>query len=319
MKTKILGTALIGCLLITAIFSGGAAYAQEETLTDPGITPDSPFYFMDKIGKALGMFFAFGDEAKVKKALKYGEERLAEAEAMAGEDLIEEMEAAAEGYEGYMATVQERLENGGVSDNITERVCMAASRHLAAMERIRERTQGRTGDTIASAENATVNGQICALRALSRNRLRRAAELTADAIERQMERYRARVRVSDNVTSDNVTNTSTALDYAERIAALEDELLAKAEEMGFDGTPVLERLAQSTSNRLNVLSDVWKNAPETARPGIENAIENSVRKYERANERLRARNAWSANETEQNMFRFNAEEEDGNDKSHGRE
>jgi len=293
MKWKIFRIVLVSCLLITALFSGGAVFAQDEELPDPGITPDSPFYFLDKWGKGLGMFFSFGDEAKVKKALKYGEERLAEAEAMAEKNRIREMERAANDYEGYMAMVNERLENHGISDNVTERVCLATSNHFAVLERIRERAHENAGEAIANAENASINGQINALRALAQNRFERALELTSEAAERQTER--ARLRICDNVTSENGTEgMELLLGFIDRIEELEDELIAEGEELGTDITPLLENLAHSSANRLVALSEAWDNASENGRQGIENAMENSLRKYESVTERLRAGNT-SAN------------------------
>ncbi len=304
MKLKFFRIALISCLLITALFTGGAVYADSndsEASTDLGITPDSPFYFLDKWGKGLGMFFTFGDEAKAKKALKYGEERLAEAEYMANKNRIRETEQAAEDYAGYMAMVNERVQNAGTSDNLTETVCVAAARHLAIMERIRERVQERAGDAIDNAENATMNGQLNALRALAKNKIQRAAELTSNAVENNLNRVRA--RTCDNVTAENgISGNCTAdmellLGYIDRLEGLEDELIAKAEELGIDVTPLLERLAQSTQNRIQVLSQVMQNAPENARNGIQNAIQNTERKYEQAMERLRVRENWTDDTT----------------------
>ena len=37
-------------------------FAQSGVLPGPGITPDSPFYFLDRWGESLGRFFAFGEE-----------------------------------------------------------------------------------------------------------------------------------------------------------------------------------------------------------------------------------------------------------------
>jgi hypothetical protein len=248
------------------------------------------------------MFFTFGDEAKAKKALQYGEERLAEAEAMANKDRIREMERAANDYQGYMAMVSARLEKGSVSDNVSETVCQATNRHLTALERIRERVREQAGEAIANAENASMNGQINALRALSHNRVQRAAELAADAAERNMER--ARLSVCDSTTSGNGASGNCTgqmeflLNYAARLGVLEDELIAKAGELGIDVTPLLERLANSTTNRINILCEAYENAPEPARAGIENALGNSIRTHERATERLQAMNAGSANATD---------------------
>ena len=118
---------LISIFLVISLLSGGTAYAQEEELPDPGITPDSPFYFLDTLGKKLGLMFAFGDEAKAKKALEYAEERLAEANAMALKNKLKEMTQAAGDYDELMAMVSERLQAGetGISANVSERVALA--------------------------------------------------------------------------------------------------------------------------------------------------------------------------------------------------
>ena len=101
---------LINCLVITSLLFGGTAYAQGEELPDPGITPDSPFYFLDNWGKMIGLFLAFGPEAKVKKALEYAEERLAEAQVMATKNKSVEVKQAAGGYGEFMATITKKLE-----------------------------------------------------------------------------------------------------------------------------------------------------------------------------------------------------------------
>ncbi|MFH1647851.1 MAG: DUF5667 domain-containing protein [Chloroflexota bacterium] len=107
---KLLRTVLIGCLLVTSFVFSGAAYAQDEELPDPGLTPDSPFYFFDTLGKNIGMAFTFGSEAKAKRALKYAEERLAEVRVMAEKNRTREMERAANDYDRFMTKVNQRLE-----------------------------------------------------------------------------------------------------------------------------------------------------------------------------------------------------------------
>lgn len=288
MKRTLLRIALVSCLLVTSLFWGGAVFAQDEGLPDPGLTPDSPFYFLDKWGKNIGMFFTFGNEAKAKKALKYAEERLAEARAMADKNRVREMERAANDYEGFMAMVNERLENAvqqGLSDNISERVALATARHLDVLDRVKDRVPEQAKPALTRARIASQNGQVNALRALAKEKAKKAIDIAEDTIENRLER--ARVRASANVTAD----VTEALDYAARIAELEDEITAFAEEKGIDITSLQQRLAQSTTNRLDVLSGVYEKVPENARPAVANAIENSVRNYERVVEKLREKNA----------------------------
>jgi hypothetical protein len=305
MKKALWRTLLVGCLLITSLFWGGAVYAQDEELPDPGITPDSPFYFLDKLGKNISMFFTFGADAKARKALHYAEERLAEAQAMAAKNKIREMTRAANDYEGYMAMVNERLEaaaQNGVSANVSEKLSAKAYRIHTRLCELKDKFLLRLSEnatatdeanteearaTIERAKGATITGQVNALRVLARNKAEKALEISSETIERLMER--ARVRFSDNATA-NASDVDEALDYAARIAELEEEMVEIAEAKGIDITTIQQRLAQSTSNRLEVLTAVYEAAPEAARQGIEIAIENSVEKYERVVERLKEKN-----------------------------
>jgi hypothetical protein len=280
MKFKKFSIIAISCLLISAFLCSGTAYAQDEELPDPGTTPDSPFYFLDRWGKALGMFFAFGPEAKAQKALQYAEERLSEAQVMAAKNRTREMIRAANDYDGFMAMVNERVEANnqqGVSDNVSEKVASAISKHLSVLEGLKDKyPEAEAQEAIARAREASTNGQINALRALARNRLERAFEIGNAAMEGQLERVRT--RAADNVTADNITaDISEALDYAARITELEDEIIALAEEKGIDITALQQRLAHGITNRLETLSGVYEKVPETAQPAIEGAIENSVR------------------------------------------
>ena len=69
---------LIIILLLFLFSSAAGIFAQEAELPPPGLTPDSPFYFLDTLGEKIGMFFTFGTEKKAEKALKYADEKIAE-------------------------------------------------------------------------------------------------------------------------------------------------------------------------------------------------------------------------------------------------
>ena len=292
MKQEKLRIVLISCLLITSLILGGTAYAQDEELPNPGITPDSPFYFFDNWGKSIGLALAFGPEAKAKKALQYAEERLAEAQAMAAKNKVKELKRAANDYNGFMAMVNERAEEArrlGTSDNISERVALATSKHLAVLDRVKDRVPEEAREAIVHAREVSINGQINALRALAKIKPERAIDISSAIIDKQVER--ARFRATENVTTGNITpDVEEALDYADRIAEIEEEMTNIAQEKGIDITAIEKRLAQSTSNRLEVLAGIYEKVPEQAKPAIEKAIENSVRKYERAVEKLKEKN-----------------------------
>jgi hypothetical protein len=66
----------------TASTATGTSSVQETAVVTAGLTPESPFYFFDKITEALQGLFAITPEAKVKLQLSFASERVAEAKAM---------------------------------------------------------------------------------------------------------------------------------------------------------------------------------------------------------------------------------------------
>jgi hypothetical protein len=286
MKFKKLAIIFIGCLLSASLLLSGTAYAQDEELPDPGITPDSPFYFFDTIGKNIGMFFTFGPEAKAKKALQYAEERLAEAQAMAVENREREMTRAANDYDGFMAMVNQRAEEArqrGVSGNITERVALATSKHLSVLDSIKDRVPEQAKAAITRARTASMNGQKNALRALAEVKPERAIDINSAAIESRLNR--ARIKATENATAE----VAEALEDAARLEEVEEEISEIARLQGTDNATIAQRIAHATSNRIEVLTGVYEKVPEQAKAAIARAMDNSVRKYDRAIEKLSQR------------------------------
>ena len=65
---------------------------------------------MDKWGKQISLAFTFNAESKVQKALRYAEERLAEAEAMAEQNNVSAMERAANEYQNCLEIATRNME-----------------------------------------------------------------------------------------------------------------------------------------------------------------------------------------------------------------
>lgn len=284
MNMKKFRLTLFSCILVISLLFSGTAYAQEDELPDPGITPDSPFYFLDTWGKNIGLLFAFGPEAKARKALEYAEERLAEAQAMAIKNRIREVEQAANGYNEFLTIVAERTEEArqqGVSDNISEKVALATSKHLSVLDRVKETVPEQAREAIAQAREASINGQQNALRALARERLERAAEINLAAIEGRLNR--ARVQTEEG----NTEEIEEALDDADKMFRFGEEISEIARGLGKDTTTVEQLVARATSAHLQVLAEIHEKVPEQARVSIENAIANSLVNRERVVEALK--------------------------------
>jgi hypothetical protein len=299
MKYRLTGLIMAGIIILSMLLVGGAAYASTGIQPSPGITPDSPFYFFDKLGKNFGMAFAFGANAKAKKSLEYANERLAEAQQMASENKTARLEKALADFEKYITMLQAKLaeiKQQVASDNISESAALAAIRHLDVLEWLKAHVPDKDKDYVSHAENVTQDGQLRSLRALGKDKPYRVFDICDNVTNHQFDKVKG--KCSGNITTANVT---AELDFAQRISDLEDEMTAHAAAFGANVTDLQERLAHSTANRLDVLSRVYEKAPDKAQPAIAHAIENSVTKYEKVTNKLDSKTFASVNETIKKM------------------
>ncbi len=82
MKKTFTSSAVV--LIALLVFTSSAAFAQDKQVTLPsaGLTPESPFYFLDLFGENLREFFTFNPEAKAKLQIEFAGERIAEIKVM---------------------------------------------------------------------------------------------------------------------------------------------------------------------------------------------------------------------------------------------
>ena len=72
--------------ILAIFFTAGVVNAEVDGLPSAGITPESPFYFLDRIGETLQEFFTFNPEAKAKLQIEFAGERISEISAMVEKD-----------------------------------------------------------------------------------------------------------------------------------------------------------------------------------------------------------------------------------------
>jgi hypothetical protein len=166
-------------LTIVFVFSvAGTMHAQEGVvLPNPGLTPDSPFYFLDTLGERISLFFARGAEAKAKKALAIAEEKLAEAEVMADEGNEAAAEVAANRYgetisqaAGVLAQAAQSGE--GFDEELKSLVTKATSIHLDVLSRIYEKVPKEAQEAIQGAMEKSSQGGEKALEAIDKKEIK---------------------------------------------------------------------------------------------------------------------------------------------------
>jgi len=83
-----------------------AGAAENATLTEPGITPDSAFYGLDRAMERISMALTFDKAKRAEKALTNAEERLAEVKAMVDANKLDKAEVAQKGHEENIAEAE---------------------------------------------------------------------------------------------------------------------------------------------------------------------------------------------------------------------
>ncbi|MFC1956743.1 DUF5667 domain-containing protein [Chloroflexota bacterium] len=109
-----LSIVLAVCTSVLILCPTGTAFAQEAAqLPSPGITPDSPFYFLDELAEQITLRFTFREDARAEKALQYAEERLAEMNCMMARNNVRATIRAMNGYIHCIDVAMEAVEASG--------------------------------------------------------------------------------------------------------------------------------------------------------------------------------------------------------------
>jgi len=275
VKERLPRLVLIFCLLTTSLFIGGAARANDGYLPDPGLTPDSPFYFIDILGKYINMFFTFGADIKARKALEFAEERLAEARVMATQNRVREMERTTESYDKYMNMCAERLaevSHPDTSEITSERIAIAAARHLEILDSIIDEAPEASAAALRRARIASQNGQVNALLVLGEVKPERAIDIARGTIDNQLDRVKSRIGAT------GTADVSETLEYAMRLAEIEDEITLKARDKYNDASVIDQSLSQAdTGNREEIAGNIM---PEISVPAIKGGLEDALGMYQ---------------------------------------
>lgn len=126
---------IIASAVMTMALFGTVAFAEEQTLPKPGMTPASPFFFLERFFEKVGTFFTFGEKVKNERLLTLAEERLAEAKALAEEGNA----AAADALGFYGEQLSDLAQRGGKDVERATKLAEATERHYAVLEDIRKR------------------------------------------------------------------------------------------------------------------------------------------------------------------------------------
>jgi len=259
-------------------FCGGVVLAQNEALSGAGLTPDSPFYFLEIIAEKIGNFFTFGDKAKAERMVDLMDERMAEAQKMLKEKKIEPAKKAFERYQKHLQEFEKRLEKmakeGESLDDVVEKVAFTTEKHITVLERVYEKAPYEAKNAILRAMGVSLRGQENALFVLNQRNSEKALKIQLKIIDKRIKRMVARMQNKNLVAAKeafkNYERGKKRVEFflkSVKKTEKNPERIKKLENF------VLEKIAE----HVRVLFEIYKKAPDQAKPLVLRAIENSIR------------------------------------------
>lgn len=199
---------LLSFLLVPFLFIGLTNVEAGNELPEPGMLPDSSFYFLKSWSEGLGTFLTFGDVNKSQRFLELSEKRLAEVKALAERGSMDKVSGTMERYEEQIEKALQRVEKAKEKgseevDDALERISEATLRHQRTLAEVYEKVpeEGQAG--IEKAMENSMKGHERALEAVSEERkeqIKERVEEKRKELENDLEEIRGKKK--DNAQSD---------------------------------------------------------------------------------------------------------------------
>ncbi|OGM90446.1 hypothetical protein A2999_01410 [Candidatus Wolfebacteria bacterium RIFCSPLOWO2_01_FULL_38_11] len=278
---------IIKSIIISFLFIPVLVFAQNQVvLPNAGLTPESSFYFFDKLGEALQEFFTFNPEGKARLQITFAAERIAEIKI-----ILETKGVSAKGLEVAQSRLQaniaraagivedEKSKGKDVSrlakelDDEFEKPKSALADSFKAEKRVLEakehelkakiREARRAGDTAQVEALVKELGEIKAqkeLLELKEEEQEEALEQEEEKIEREMDKKEdaekaikeaeeEKQEVLDEAAEDGVSVPTEAFEKFDRLLAQAKELFSKENYVG------AKQLAKQAEDALEKVED----------------------------------------------------------------
>ena len=110
---------------------------------DPGVTPDSPFYGLDRAIERIQLALTQNRAERAKMGLQFAYERLREIRAMEKVNRTELADKVDEDYDEQMEQVNEEIEELGNETNVTDVMRLRAELWIQSLEQKMEQARNR--------------------------------------------------------------------------------------------------------------------------------------------------------------------------------
>lgn len=156
MKIQSGKTVIIAALIVSILMPFSVSAAPSA-----GIKPSSIFYFLDIASERVSIFFTFSPEKKARKALGYADERLAEAEAVAGDKNTGAVKTAISNYESNIAFAAEKskdIKEKEKAEALLTTISNSTSKHQEVLIDVLSKVPDEAKEAITKAIEASRKG-----------------------------------------------------------------------------------------------------------------------------------------------------------------
>jgi len=185
---------IFSLIVLSSLIGGLSALAQDNNLPDPGVTPDSHFYFLKSWKESIQIFFTFGEEGKAKQFLHLSEIRLAEYQKMIEKGKTEIAQRTLEKYEKQLNHALEKAdqaqEKGKDVKKLKETISEKILKHQEVLEGVLEKVPEEAKSGVERAIETSQKGFEKAIEAVSgekKEELEKKAEELRNRLEEKME------------------------------------------------------------------------------------------------------------------------------------
>jgi hypothetical protein len=220
MTTTKMLTGMFFLLMLVAI---PLAYADEHLETEAsieaelnqsaGVTPDSPFYGIDKALDSISLALTFDHAARAEKSLAIAKERLLEVKAMIEENKADKAEDAEKEYEKALKDSEDAVEKIESTDNSAK-----ARADIKAILKIRDETLSHSEKValvkeriLARMEGNMTTEQYAKLNAIFDRIENKSLQVEAKLAERK-EAAKIKYKVLSNMTENDVARVEAELE-----------------------------------------------------------------------------------------------------------
>lgn len=179
---------------VCALFAWGQERSQPD-LGDSGLTPESPFYFLDVWDEKLRLLFTISRASRLQRRIDHVHERLSEAYELAGRGIAGEKRAL-ELYQEELPFVYVFAEQEDV--DIIEEVLRLAIQHTAILDLVSERTPFAQKQFVIDTKQFVIDEQFKSLEYAVKENPEVAFHIYRDAVKERFRRLRAVARDKEN-------------------------------------------------------------------------------------------------------------------------